>query len=129
MKITTFNPEIISNNAEPIVKLFEELGFERRHTKTDVDERDITMIRMKDPNGFHVDVVNDPSAERDTTIIRMNVDNFGEAYEILEDYDFRNAKYNENAVFTENAKQAKLTSPTGFTIDLCYHIKGIFYNF
>ena len=31
MKITSFNPLIISPNPENTVKLFEELGFERRH--------------------------------------------------------------------------------------------------
>jgi hypothetical protein len=30
MKITTFNPQIVTKDAEPIVKLFEELGFERK---------------------------------------------------------------------------------------------------
>jgi hypothetical protein len=29
MKITTFNPQIITKNAESVEKLFEELGFER----------------------------------------------------------------------------------------------------
>jgi len=126
MKITTFNPEIISNNADPIVKLFEELGFEQRHRKTDVDGKDITMIRMTDPNGFHVDVINDPHATQDTTLIRMNVDYYPEAYEILTDYDFRNAKYNEDAVFTQKAKQSRMISPSGFQIDLIHHIKGFF---
>ena len=31
MKITTFNPLIVSQNADEIVSLFEELGFEKRH--------------------------------------------------------------------------------------------------
>lgn len=129
MKITTFNPEIISNNAEPIIKLFEELGFEQRHKKTDVDGKDITMIRMTDPNGFHIDVVNDPQAKQDTTLIRMNVDEFGEAYETLTFHDFHNARFNNEAIYTEGAKQARMVSPSGFEIDLCMHIKDIFYNF
>ncbi len=126
MKITTFNPEIITKDAEPVVRLFEELGFERRHTKTDVEGKNITAIRMKDGNGFHVDVVEDPAAGQDRTLIRMNVDNFGEAYEILSDYGFENNRYDEEAVYTENAKQTKLVSPSGFEIDLCLHIKKFF---
>jgi hypothetical protein len=32
MKITTFSPLIVRQNAEPVIALFEELGNERRHT-------------------------------------------------------------------------------------------------
>jgi len=31
MKITTFNPQIFTKNADPIVDLFEGLGFQKRH--------------------------------------------------------------------------------------------------
>ena len=37
MKITTFNPMILSKNAEEIIKLFEELGFEKKHQKDNID--------------------------------------------------------------------------------------------
>ena len=33
MKITSFNPLIVTKDAESAIALFEELGFERRHTK------------------------------------------------------------------------------------------------
>ena len=36
MKITTFNPQIITKDAEPIVKLFEELGFDSAPEKMQV---------------------------------------------------------------------------------------------
>ena len=129
MKMTTFNPEIISKDADSIIKLFEELGFEQRHKKTNIEGKDITMVRMKDSNGFHVDVVHDPDAGQDTSLIRMNVDDFGEAYELLIEHGFRNIRYNEEAVFTEGAKQSRMISPSGFEIDLCLHIKDLFYNF
>ena len=35
MKITSFNPLIITKNAADTVKLFEELGFEVKHNKKD----------------------------------------------------------------------------------------------
>ena len=129
MHITTFNPEIISSNAEPIIKLFEELGFERKHKKTYFDRREITMIRMADPDGFHVDVISDPDAKQDISLIRMNVDNFEETYELLKEKGFRNIRFNEEAVFTDGAKQARMISPSGFEIDLCHHIKDVYYNF
>ena len=31
MKITTFNPMILTPNADEVIKFFEELGFERKH--------------------------------------------------------------------------------------------------
>ena len=56
MKITSFNPLIVTKDAESTVKLFEELGFEKRHTKEQISLSNATDIRMKDANGFHVDV-------------------------------------------------------------------------
>ena len=41
-------------NADEIIKLFEELGFERRHKVDNIDDKDISSVRMKDANGFYV---------------------------------------------------------------------------
>ncbi len=76
MKFTSFNPLIISSDADAIVKVFEALGFEKRHSKGGVDGQDITSNNLRDPNGFAVDVAQAPNMERDMTIIRINVDNF-----------------------------------------------------
>ena len=46
MQITTFNPMILSKNADEIIKLFEELGFRRRHTKEDIGELGVTGMTM-----------------------------------------------------------------------------------
>ena len=83
MQITTFNPMILSKNADEIIKLFEELGFERRHQVNNVDDKDISSVRMKDANGFHVDVARVESLPQDMTTMRMNVRDFDEAYEFL----------------------------------------------
>ena len=48
MKITTFNPIIISSKSDDIVKLFEELGFEKRHHNEEVEDR--PGFRLKDAN-------------------------------------------------------------------------------
>ena len=48
MKITSFNPLIVTKDAEPVVKLFEELGFEKRHVKEGISKNNVTDIRMKD---------------------------------------------------------------------------------
>ena len=84
MKITTFNPQIVTNNADSIVKLFEELGFEKRHLQEGIGTLDVTGIRMKDANGFNLDISQpNVSIPQDTVSIRMNVDNFEEAYNFL----------------------------------------------
>ena len=38
MTITAFNPCIITKDAESVIALFEALGFERRHTKTGIND-------------------------------------------------------------------------------------------
>ena len=46
MKITTFNPQIITKDAEAVAKLFEELGFERRHNPKGIGELDIVFLTI-----------------------------------------------------------------------------------
>ena len=123
MKITTFNPQIITKDAETVVQIFEALGFERRHTKEAISDLNVTGIRMKDPNGFYVDV-SQPNAplERDVTTIRMNVDDFEEAYQMLLSKGFRNY-YGDRIVETRTSKSALMIAPSGFSINLIYHIK------
>ena len=50
MKITSFNPLIITKDAAPVIELFEALGFEQRHTKTGINDKDITSVRMRYEN-------------------------------------------------------------------------------
>ena len=123
MKITTFNPLIVTNDAENVIKVFEALGFERRHNITvNSSGKDIESVRMKNADGFHVDVAQVNGIPRDMTMIRMNVDDFDEAYQFLTDRGFKNPK-GDHTVDTATNKSACLTSPTGFSFDLCQHIK------
>lgn len=122
MKITGFNTLIATKDAEKAVALFEALGFEKRHKKEGIGEQDITTIRMKDANGFHVDVAA-ADYPQDVTIIRINVDNFNEAYEIFTRHGFKRADGFSDDVDTGSSKFAILISPTGFVIDVAQHIK------
>ena len=88
MQITTFNPMILSKNADEIVRLFEEMGFERKHQVNNIDGKDISSIRMTDGNGFNVDVARVESMERDMTTMRMNVRDFDEAYKTAQGAGF-----------------------------------------
>ena len=44
MTITSFNPLIVTKDAEATIALFEALGFERRHMKTGINDKDITSV-------------------------------------------------------------------------------------
>lgn len=123
MKITTFNPQIITKNAESAVRLFEALGFQRHHTKEDIGELGVTGIRMKNADGFYVDVSQtDVIPVEALTAIRMNVDNFDEAYQLLIAHGFKNF-YGDRSVEDPTSRSAVMGSPNGFVINLVQHIR------
>ena len=124
MQITTFNPMILSKNADEIIKLFEALGFERLHKVDNIDGKDISSVRMKDANGFCVDVARVESMERDMTTMRMNVRDFDEAYAFLKAHGFKNARGEDHAVESKSARSCLMFSPSGFSIQLTQHIRN-----
>ena len=123
MTITSFNPLIVTKDAEAIIALFEALGFERRHMKTGINGN-ITSVRMRytgeDGKVFHVDVTNAP-VERDITTIRMNVRDFDEAYKMLEEKGFKNAQ-GDRITHTGSSESTMMVSPSGFSISITEHI-------
>ena len=125
MKITTFNPAIITKDAASVIALFEALGFERRHTKTGINDSDITNVRMRYTNEdgkiFHVDVVQ-AHVQQDITAIRMNVRDFDEAYKMLEEKGFKNAQ-GDKVTNTPSSVATMMVSPSGFAINLGQHIR------
>ena len=123
MKITTFNPQIITNDAAALTAFFEELGFEKRHNPRGIGELNVEGIRMKDENGFCLDI-SQPELQlpHDLVAIRMNVDDFEAAYAMLEARGFKNF-YGEKAVEMKSSKSAVMISPSGFVINLVQHLK------
>ena len=121
MKITSFNPLIVTTKQEEYRKLFEERGFEQRHKKVSGVSEDINTVRMKDSNGFHVDITSVVKLERDMTIIRMNVDDLDEAYALLTAHGFK--AVDGSSSLTSSSKSVLMASPSGFAIDLVKHIK------
>ena len=107
MRITTFNPQIITKDAEPIVKLFEELGFEKRHNPDGIGDLNVEGIRMKDANGFYLDI---------------SMPEVDEAYKMLTERGFKNF-YGDKTVEMESSKSALMISPSGFAFNLVQHIK------
>ena len=122
MKITSFEPHIVTREADAAIKLFEDLGFEKSHVKeTEADGTEFASVRMKDANGFHVDIANAP-VPRDMTVIRMNVDDLDEAKSILEKHGFVNANKGQRRD-TGSSYSEFMASPSGFAINLVKHIK------
>ena len=125
MTITSFNPMIVTKDAEAAIALFEALGFERRHMKTGINDKDITSVRMRytgeDGKVFHVDVTSAP-VERDITTIRMNVRDFDEAYKLLGEKGFVNAQ-GGRITDTGSSKSTMMVSPSGFSISITEHIR------
>ena len=122
MKITSFNPLIATTDAEPLISLFEELGFESRHTKEGISINNAKNIRMKDANGFYLDI-SQPGVEfpRDLVAIRINVDDFDEARKVFEEHGF---KSNTGQIVEDSSsKSIGMYAPSGFQISLVEHIK------
>ena len=123
MNITTFNPQIVTKDSEPVIKLFEDMGFEKRHTKESIGKFDITAYRMKDENGFYIDISQaDVGQQKDTVTIRMNVDDFDEAYQLLVSHGFSN-EFGDRIAETETSRNAVMSSPSGIKITLIQHIR------
>ena len=120
MKITTFNPKIVTGDPESAVALFEELGFEKRHEIDVEDGAKIKNYRMKHVGGFFVDVTGFADAPRDITTIRINVDDFDEAYALLTSKGFKQVR---DIVETPSNKTVMMAAPSGFLVDLCMHKK------
>ena len=122
MKITSFHPMVLSAGADAAMELFEAMGFERRHQKKDIDEQTAASIRMKDANGFHMDVVQVNGMPQDMTAIKMNVDDFEEGFELLTAHGFSIVQGGK-ITDTGSSKSVMMVSPSGFAINLVKHIR------
>ena len=122
MKITSFNPLIVTTDAESAVALFKEMGFEKQHTKEGISINNVTEVRMKDANGFHVDVT---GGTGNWTMIRMNVDDLEEAIAFLEGCGFHKARHEaaNDTVDTGSSRFNIMVSPSGYILAVSQHIE------
>ncbi|SFG10046.1 hypothetical protein [Oribacterium sp. WCC10] len=122
MKITTFNPLIVTRDAESAIALFESLGFEKRHTKESIGIDNVTDVRMKNANGFYVDI---SQGHNEYTMIRMNVDDLTEAIEFLEARGFHKARHAaaNKTVDTGSSRFNIMVSESGFILAVSQHTK------
>jgi len=122
MKITGFRPIIITKDPESVIGVFEALGFETRHTKTDVEGGANVAVAMKDANGNRVNVARGDNLPQDLTGIAINVDNFQEAYDFFTSKGFvdpRGGKVTD----TSSSRATMLFAPSGFAVSISEHIK------
>lgn len=122
MKITGFCPLIVTKNAEAAMKVFEDLGFERQHTKTDIEGGANTNYAMKDANGNRISIASSEKIPQDLTAININVDNFQEAYDFLLAHGFVNPR-GDKVTDTSSSKATLLFAPSGFAVNIAEHIK------
>lgn len=123
MKITTFDPVIISSQYDDVVSLFKELGFETTHNPTAKPNGvPMQVTRMKHKEGFHIDIIDNSSIPRDISTIRMNVDDFDTAHDILIANGFTEL-YPDAPHDSTTHIGREMISPTGLTITLMQHIR------
>lgn len=124
MKITTFDPSIITKRPQAVIAAFETLGYTRSHNRVREDGVSFSAVRMKNPSGFHVDVIEaaDAPIKQDLTVIRVNVDDFDAAVAL-----FKSRGYTEPNGFstgkTRNSRYVYLRSPSGFFMDICQNVR------
>lgn len=124
MKITSFSPLIMTNNSEGVREIFESLGFEKRHEKKSVTETNDGGFRMKDADGHGVSIAQVNQIPRDMVTVQMNVSDFEEAIALLKEHGFRNMKGEDDVIDTGSSKTAVMIAPSGFAINVVYHIKN-----
>lgn len=115
---------IETSHGENLIRYFESMGFEMQHIRQldAVDGRSVSDVSMKDENGFRVDICRDEAAAADRICIRLNVDDFDEAYKTLTAQGFRDI---QEGRFMESrtAVETMLVAPSGLGIRLVRHKK------
>lgn len=122
MKITGFRPIVVSPEAESLRKLFEELGFERIHTKTDIEGGQNTNFVMKDADNNWINIASTGHLPKDLTAVSINVDDFHEAYEFFTSHGFVNSR-GDKVTETSSSMDTFLIAPSGFAVVLTEHKK------
>ena len=123
MKITGFCPLIVTKDAENVKKIFEDLGFEHRHTKTGIEGGQNTNYNMKDANGNRINIASSENVPQDLTGININVDNFQEAYDFFVAHGFVNPRGDGRVTDTSSSRATMLFSPSGFAVVITEHLK------
>ena len=123
MKITGYRPVIVTKEADALVKLFEELGFERKHRKEGIESGEYSAFIMKDENGNRVTIASAEKIPQDLTVISISVDNYQEAYDFFISHGFVNPRGDNVTTDTGSSVATMLFAPSGFAVSISEHIK------
>ena len=127
MRITGFCPLIVTKDPESVVKLFEDMGFSRRHTKKDIEGGANTTCAMKDAYGNRINITSSETVPKDMTSITVNVDDFREAYDFLIAHGFTDPRGNK-VTETSSSIATMLVSPSGFPVTISEHVNALRYQ-
>jgi hypothetical protein len=122
MKITGFRPLIVTGDPENAIAIFEALGFEKRHTKKDIEGGANVGVAMKDAAGNRVVVASSDNMPKDLTGIAINVDNFQEAYDFFVGKGFVDPRAGK-VTDTSSSRATMLFAPSGFAVSISEHLK------
>ena len=122
MKITGFSPIIVSKEPEKLIELFEDLGFEKVHLKTGIENGANETTTLKDENGNRINIASTKVDRQDITAVNINVDNFEEAYDLFISHGFVNPR-GDKVTDTGSSKATMLFAPSGAAVNLVEHIK------
>ena len=128
MKITNLCPVVIvptEEEAKSLVRLFEELGFESKHSQLFriKDGQEAVQYVMRDANGNEIDIMNSPIVSEDVIRIRLNVDNFTEAYDLLNERGFKNT-LDGLVYYSGSSLTSPMISKSGLGFSLVQHTKN-----
>ena len=124
MKITGFRPIIITKDAGSAVKLFEELGFETRHSKKAIEDGSYDSFILRNGDANRLVVLASKTIPRDLTGVSISVDDFQAAYDLLLAHGFVNSRGADRVTETGSSRSALLLSPTGYAVMLTQHVKS-----
>ncbi|MBQ6550963.1 MAG: hypothetical protein IJL78_06115 [Lachnospiraceae bacterium] len=115
-------PLIVTGDPESAIKVFEDMGFEKRHMKTDIEGGANVSNVLKDQNGNTVIVTKSETIPRDLTGISINVDDFQEAYDFLLGHGFINPR-GDRVTETSTSRATMLFAPSGYPVSISEHLK------
>ena len=122
MKITGFRPLIVTRDSESVIKVFEEIGFERRHHRTGIENGENELVVMQDADGNRVNIATSETVPQDLMGVSINVDNFQEAYDFFLSRGFINPR-GDKVTDVAAAKGTMVIAPSGFVVTINEHIK------
>lgn len=124
MKITSFNPLILAQNTDDLIRLFEDMGFvQAHHSVNAVNNNEINIYTMRDADGHQVDISDAPGVSHDMVSIRVNVRDFKEAYNFFTERGFKNID-GDIVLNTGSAHTATMLSPSRFLVTIAEHIRN-----